>query len=238
MASKDPHPPAETAPPAVTLTAADIAAIVQAAVSGAIAAAPRALSIDDVKAEMARVMAKPADEVMRADIDRLRGRDRPLPKEFLIPCRSPMTGATFAARCVASRSFPEGSVVELLDYVYPPGIDQARSEGGLYPYPADTMYADPAFGNPPGAKSAKYKVWLWDSFRRTDMRALLPGGEFDRVSVSGLANWRTDIERVSVEQGAVVITAAQLAALGLTAEQIRLATGQAEPPAPADKAAE
>lgn len=224
--------------PVVTLTAADLSALVQAAVAGALAAVPRGMSIDDVKAEMTRVMATPADEIMRRDIDKMRGKDRPPPREFLVPCRSPLTGASFNARCVASRTYPEGSVVEMLDYAYPVGIDVPKAQGGLYPYPEDTMHADPAFGNPPGTKSAKYKVWLYDSFYRTDARTMLPGGEELRVPVSGLVNWRVDIDRVSVEKDSIVVTPAQLAAIGITPDQLRQAIAQAPAVHPTPPAAE
>lgn len=226
------------AAPTVTLSAADLAALVQAAIAGTLAAMPRNLSIDDVKAEMARVMATPADEIMRRDIDKMRGKDRPLPHEFLVPCKSPLTGATFNARCVVSRTYPDGSVVEMLDYEYPAGVDVPKVNGGLYPYPEDTMYADPAFGNPPGTKSSKYKVWLHASFYQTDARAMMPGGEHLRVPLSGLVNWRTDIDRVSVEKDSIVVTPAQLAALGITPDQLRQAISLSPAVHPTPTAAE
>ncbi len=221
---------------AIALLAASQASLAES--MRALASAPRGLSLADVEAHQMKLLATPHDEIMRKDLDKQRGRDRPPPPEFLVPCKSPLTGATFTARCVVSRTYPEGSVVEMLDYAYPDGIEVPKARGGLYPYPEDSMYEDPAKGHPPGTKSGKFNVWLHANFYQSDARSMLPGGEHLRVPTSGLVNWRTDIDRVSVEKDSIVVTPAQLAAIGITPDQLREAIAQAPAVHPTPKAAE
>jgi hypothetical protein len=79
-------------------------------------------------------------------------------------CTSPATGATFVARVVRSRAFPQGRIVDLEDYTYPSGVELAQAAGGLVPdgIPIKT---------PQGELMPIYKHWRWTTFYQADLGA-------------------------------------------------------------------
>ena len=130
---------------------------------------------------IAEKFGRPYDEQVQEEFDRMRGKDRPLPPEDLIPCRSPVSGAMFTARLIKSKSFPSGRVVELLDYKRPPGTDAHKEDGGLYGGPREGML--PVLRDNPDAAQYLYLRWIY-SFFQNDWNLLSgkPG--------SFLAQWR------------------------------------------------
>jgi hypothetical protein len=162
-----------------------------------------------VRAEVAKLMtASTPDEQIQKALDRARGKDRPLPKEEAIACFSPVTKARFTARLIASSVFPQGRVIELLDYVRPDGWDVPRLDGGLVPDGMDRK-------NDRGELSKEFANWARKEFWQKDLEMLVGRPLPDQ--------WRADYTS-SAPVGSVVITAEQLERLGITAEQIQAAT--------------
>jgi hypothetical protein len=158
-----------------TLTASALAALVETAASGA---------ADRRVAEI--LGGKSHDEKMVELMDKQRGKDRPLPKEELVPCKSPITGADFMARLIFSKSFPSGRIVELLDYVRPDGWDKHVSQGGLYQGDLEWMGAGQNNGGSESLTKGqhKYRFWIYSNFWQRDWNTLSgkPG--------SFIAQWR------------------------------------------------
>ena len=139
-----------------------------------------------VRDRLAEVQSKSFDEGMQERMDRMRGKDRPLPPEELVPCVSPITGATFTVRLIMSRAYPQGRVVELLDYVRPEGWDKHKDDGGLYNDVRENM-VPLVPGQTLNKGQYKYRDWCYRAFWMTDWRALSskPG--------SFLAQWRAPV---------------------------------------------
>jgi hypothetical protein len=111
--------------------------------------------------------AKAPDQEMAERMDRQRGKHLPPMPESLVPCRSPITGATMSVRVLKSRSFPDGRIVEMLDYVRPDGWDRKKKDGGLY-MDGDSFPMLQDNGKP----HMKYTKWLYQSFWQRDWNAL------------------------------------------------------------------
>jgi hypothetical protein len=125
------------------------------------------------------------DAVIREQLARMRGVGRPLrPEPTPIFCRSPLTGATFRVRLVATPEHPEGVATELLDYTRPEGWDRPRSEGGLFDGLREEMLS-----NKPGARadawSFRYGRWVWTTFMQADQRATVD----KKAPASALSQW-------------------------------------------------
>jgi hypothetical protein len=111
-----------------------------------------------------RLSAKSPDEAMREAMDRQRGKDRPKQPVWLVDCESPITGARFTARIVPSRAYPEGRVVEMLNYVRPAGWDRKKQDGGLY-HDGEEWPILEADGRP----SKVFARWVYLEFWSKDM---------------------------------------------------------------------
>lgn len=96
-------------------------------------------------------------------VDDLNGVARSLPRERQIPIKSEVTGGTFQARVVESRGFPEGRIVDLVDYKYPAGYNVKSEEGGLIPRGLKSHRDDN------GHPLTIYKQWLWAEFWKKDL---------------------------------------------------------------------
>ena len=145
----------------------------------------RALVKDQVqegtRSELAKLMtATTVDERMQQAMDAMRGKNRPLPPETLVVCRSPVTGATFALRLVHSKAFPEGRVVEMVDYARPEGWDRHREDGGLYEGPREMM----SINSETGLQHLRYRTWVYQTFWQTDWNSV------SGKPASFLAQWR------------------------------------------------
>jgi len=161
-----------------------------------------------VREELAKIMTQRSpDEAIQEALDRARGKDRPLPPEYLIQCKSPLTGSTFTARLQASRRHPGGRVIELLDYVRPEGWDRHKRDGGLV---NDDTVMWSQFQ--PGKPDPQYANWVRKTFWQRDAEAL--------IGHPLAPQWRADS---TPPAGSVVLTPEQLAKLGITAEQIQTA---------------
>ena len=136
-----------------------------------------------IASKVAEFIGKPYDEKIQEELDRQRGKDRPLPPEELVSCRSPSTGATFTARLILSRQFPSGRICELLDYERPEGTDKHVDDGGKYQGLREDLELPPLSGNL-NAAQYRYRKWLYDSYFAADWNTLSgkPG--------SFLAQWR------------------------------------------------
>lgn len=138
------------------------------------------LIASQVRSEVARIMSsKTPDERMSEAMAEQRGLNRPPIPESFVACRSPITGATFRVRLAMSKTFPSGRVVEIVDYVRPPGWDQSKGQGGLYEGDAETMTDEK--GNP----SKKYVGWVYKSFWQKDWN------ELSGKPASFLTQWRS-----------------------------------------------
>jgi hypothetical protein len=150
----------------------DSVTITQSALADLIAAS--------VRSEVVKIMsAKTVDERITEEMDRMRGKGRALPPETVVECTSPITHATFKARAIVSKVFPQGRVVEIYDYVRPPGCDASKEQGGLYEFPAETMR------NEKGEPSKKYLFWLYKEFWQKDWN------EVSGKPLSFLEQWKT-----------------------------------------------
>jgi len=114
---------------------------------------------------LAEIMtAKTPDERMTDALDQVRGKNRPPIPEEIVACRSPLTGATFKLRVTKSKTYPQGRVVEMIDYERPAGWDVHREDGGLCDVPRELMRENPQSGKP----FLKFAQWLYDNFWRRD----------------------------------------------------------------------
>jgi hypothetical protein len=124
---------------------------------------------NQTNASVAAILAgKSPDERMREEVDKLKGRDRPPIPEELVPCRSPLTGATFNVRVIKSKSFPVGRIMEMVDYVRPIGWDTHREDGGLYDGPRENLQPHPQTGR----HTLVYLHWVYKSFYAKDWAEL------------------------------------------------------------------
>jgi len=165
--------------PSITLTHAQFAELLAAANGGG--HAPEADTRSVVRDELAAVMsAKTPDQRIAEAMGRMRGAGNPLPPETLIPCVSPLTGATFTARVITSKPFPLGRIVELLDYAQPAGFDVHITDGGLYDGDRSTLI------NQNGIKEPKqpFRLYVYKRYWQVDTNAL--AGR----PASHLAQWR------------------------------------------------
>lgn len=128
---------------------------------------------------------KSLDEKMVEDMARYRGADRPPLPEYVIPCKSPVTGATFGVRILKSKAYPEGRIVELIDYVRPTGWDKHVDEGGLYDGVRDTLY-DKKTGV--FAPSIAFRKYAFERYLRVDSSQLQgqPARAVDQYRVDSL----------------------------------------------------
>ena len=169
----------------LTITREELKTLLEAAATAAAIAAKQGEG-ERVRAEVAGIMtARTPDESMAAAMQALRGTTKPRAPEGLIPCRSPITDATFSARVVRSRAFPKGRILELLDYQRPEGWDKHKDDGGLYLGPRELMQVDSQ-----GVPHWGYRKWVYEEFWAKDIAAL--AGK----SASYLRQWSTGDESV------------------------------------------
>ena len=94
-------------------------------------------------------------------------RHQPGARERRIPCTSEDTGATFWARVVESKGFPQGRIIELLEYKHPAGVDKHEIDGGRVP--SGLPIGRPDNGHP----TPEYKHWLWEEFWLRDLKSFV-----------------------------------------------------------------
>ena len=141
-----------------------------------------------VRDEVIKILtAKTPDEQIEERLRVMRGQNRPPPPEELIDCRSPITGATFKARCVMSRAYPAGRVVEVVDYVHPEGVDVPRDEGGLCDMPREKMFIQREDGEFTRDVTKPYLYWRYQHYWAKDWN------ELSGQPVSFLAQWRAPV---------------------------------------------
>lgn len=178
-------------PPTVTVGATDFAALIDAA----------------VEAKVAKIFsARAPDERIKQQVELARGIGLPLAPEMLVPCRSPITGSTFLARQIVSKS--EGArVAELLEYDRPAGWDRKKIDGGIVP-DDEAMPLKEQNGQP----GKRYARWLYSEFLMRDLNAI--GGKLLP------AQWRADY---APAPGSVTLTPEQMAELGIDPGQLKAA---------------
>jgi hypothetical protein len=136
----------------VTLTRADLDALISTAVSSAVAA---------VQAAAPKPVGPNAELV--AEMDRLERGRAALTKE-LAPkgyAHKSRTGATMVLRVVASRDpkFPHGRIVALEPYQFPAGYEDTEGNGGIAPAPR--YHKD-------GRENIVWQRWAW-GIRKADL---------------------------------------------------------------------
>jgi hypothetical protein len=94
--------------------------------------------------------------------------------EKLVPCKSPLTKATFVAKVVKSRTYPLGRVVELVDYRRPDKFDVQKVYGGLAPDGIEILKPN-ANENDVGASkyTDQFNKWAWAEFWQKDLNAFV-----------------------------------------------------------------
>lgn len=112
--------------------------------------------------EMRAVEVKPLDERFQDEMDALRGKQMPALPEETHACESPITGATFTARVLKSRSWPMGRIVELVDYKHPDGTDVHVADGGRCPDGKPIRHKD-------GSLTVDFKQWRYQEFWKRDL---------------------------------------------------------------------
>jgi hypothetical protein len=138
-----------------------------------------------VRDEVLKILtAKTPDEQIAERLDALRGKNRPPPLESLVECRSPITGSTFKARCVQSKTYPDGRIVEILDYTFPDGIDVPKDDGGLCDMPREKMFVQREDGEFTHDLTKPYLYWRYQNFWAKDWN------ELSGQPASFLAQWR------------------------------------------------
>lgn len=113
-----------------------------------------------VQQRLGSLMSGSPNEQFQKHMDSLRGKDAPPLPETFYPCKSPITGATFNARVIASRTYPGGRVIDLPDYVHPPGADISIHDGGMVP-------AGMTIG------SQDHKAWKYNEVWKRDLKDLV-----------------------------------------------------------------
>jgi hypothetical protein len=133
----------------------------------------------------ARVNADDFAQTMR----KVRGQDQPPTPIRHEECESPLTGARFRAKIMASRSSPLGRVIDLEDYTWPDGVTVPQSQGGRMP--DEFVSAIEAPDHPAGAAvKAKYDHWKYWEFIRVDMNEFASGKPFTRYLLKSEADKR------------------------------------------------
>ena len=148
---------------------------------------------DTAKDTVATILSgKTYDESMAERMDQMRGKNRPVAPEEMIRCRSPLTGGTFTARAIKSRSFPAGRIVEILDYERPTGCTVHKDDGGLYEGQREWMNVDPKAPHHTLNKGQhKYLFWLYSQFWQKDWNAV------SGKPVSFLEQWRLPVDKAA-----------------------------------------
>lgn len=109
--------------------------------------------------------APPEEESFEDQLKRARGQNKPGAPVTYEECESPLTGSTFRAKIMASRSSPLGRVIDLEDYVCPPNAYIPVSQGGLCP---DETIKD----------ENRHSFWLYWEYRRRDVSEFASGKLF------------------------------------------------------------
>jgi hypothetical protein len=104
---------------------------------------------------------------------------REIPKPLrwrVVSCKSELTGATFDALVIESRTHVAGRITQLLRYKHPRGTATYESQGGLVPEGMPILRDGNAVLSPdtvdiPGhALASDYKQWRWTEFWQKDLR--------------------------------------------------------------------
>ncbi len=99
-------------------------------------------------------------------------------KEVSHACESLLTGSTFTARVVSSKSFPRGRIVDLLDYTHPASASIYQADGGQVP-------------NGAPLDGIAYKMWKYNEFWKRDLLDLVGKPFSDRYLASNAAAIRS-----------------------------------------------
>jgi hypothetical protein len=116
-------------------------------------------------AEVGSAIKLTEDQNISAHVADLKGTNRPRPRERLLPFLSPESNATMLLRVIESKGYPDGRIVDLLEYTYPEGFDVYQHAGGLVPDGLQMTRPDN------GHKLPKYNQWLYDTFWKRDLNA-------------------------------------------------------------------
>lgn len=100
------------------------------------------------------------------EMDAMRGKNVPPPKEDLLPCQSPLTGSTFNARVVYSKPYPKGRIVELPGYKEPPEASISEQDGGRVPRGMPILNED-------GKPNVKYQQWKYATYWKRDLSEIV-----------------------------------------------------------------
>jgi hypothetical protein len=93
-----------------------------------------------------------------------------------VKCKSEVSGATFSALVIESKTHQAGRVTQLLDYKHPKGVMTYQGAGGLVPDGMPIMRESTAVLSPemtdlPGhALASHYKQWRWEEFWQKDLK--------------------------------------------------------------------
>lgn len=139
----------------------------------------RALLAEELPHQLAPQI-RTLEEKFTGDMAAMRGHDRPPLVERMIACKSPATGSTFQARIVESRGWPQGKVVDLVDYTHPDGIDKHVADGGIVPDGLNIRIGADRAGKaklPDGTEitisvgdfTPEYKMWKYAEYWKRDL---------------------------------------------------------------------
>ncbi len=147
--------------------------------TAAAAGAKAALGTKPAENPEAAIVRDP-EELLR----QIRSRKALKPNQY-IPCKSPITGATFVAVVAYSRTFPHGRVLDLRDYTFPDGIDrhepsplEIERNNGVPPENPGRVPTGMQMKNVDGRETVAYKQWKYETFSLQDRRIYASGARF------------------------------------------------------------
>jgi hypothetical protein len=156
---------------AVTLTRADLDAMIKGAVEAGVRAARGVMGVDNPEATQ--------EERTHAQLG------TPVPKRECVKtlhykCRNPRNGAEFIAVVVPSNKWEQGRVVNLIDYRYPPDLAK-RSGKTVHPQGkyggirVDAVYpfSGEAGGGLQGPFLPEFAQWVYDNYHKADINAFV-----------------------------------------------------------------
>jgi hypothetical protein len=164
----------------IRMTEEQLNNIVSAAVTSALKGARPAESPE-------AAITRDPEELLR----QIRSRKAIRPNQY-IPCKSPITGATFVAVVAYSRTFPAGRVLDLRDYTFPDGVDrhepsplEIERNNGVMPEGGGKVPTGMLMKHPDGTETVAYKQWKYETFSLADRRLYASGAKFQNALRAG-----------------------------------------------------
>lgn len=139
---------------------------------------------------------------------------KPLRPNQYIPCKSPITGATFVAVVAYSRTFPAGRVLDLRDYTIPEAANRHEPSPLEIEHNNNIMPSDPGrvptgmlMKHPDGQETMAYKQWKYETYSLSDRRLYASGAKFQEALRAGADLPIPDTEMTQMDRDAKELTA-------------------------------